>query len=244
MIASFHLIQYRRRSFSPPKRLAGQAEGLLFWRPLNIGGDFGWFREHPSRWALYPRLRPDFRRWAFYAVWNEEALLDEFLVKSAAGRSWRDSAAEAYHLWLRPIRAHGRWQGIRMLQGSETTAPRGAPVAYLARLDLSARATVAMWGSAAPSLLHHLPDRDNMLLGVPLVDRPYTQPVSFSLWRTREAAMAFAHRESGHRDAIRRLQRSQHNVVARFSSAGFEPYRCQGTWNGRDPLPALRGAAA
>ena len=120
----------------------------------------------------------------------------------------------------------------------------GLRFAYLARLDLSARATVAMWGSAAPALLHHLPDRDNMLLGVPLVDRPYTQPVSFSLWRTREAAMAFAHRESGHRDAIRRLQRSQHNVVARFSSAGFEPYRCQGTWNGRDPLPALRGAAA
>jgi hypothetical protein len=62
MIASFHLVEYRRRSFSPPKRLAGQAEGLLFWRPLNVGGDFAWFREHTSRRALYPRLRPDLHR--------------------------------------------------------------------------------------------------------------------------------------------------------------------------------------
>jgi hypothetical protein len=100
-----------------------------------------------------------------------------------------------------------------------------------------------MWASAAPALLHHLPDRDDLLLGVPLVDRPYTQPVSFSLWHTPETAMAFAHREGGHRDAIRRLQRSQRNVVAWFSSAGFEPYKWQGTWQGHDPLPALCRAA-
>ena len=243
MIASFHLIQYRGRVFAPPKRLAGQVQGLQFWRPLNIGGDFAWFREHPSRRALYPRLRPDLHRWAFYAVWDDEAFLEKFLAGSATGRSWREDTAEACHLWLRPTRARGPWQGTRLLHGSQTSAPRGGPVAYLARLDLSLRATVTMWGSAAPALLHHLPDGDDLLLGVPLVDRPYTQPVSFSLWRTPEAAMAFAHREGGHRDAIRRLQRSQHDVVARFSSAGFDPYRCQGTWKGHNPLPALRQAA-
>lgn len=243
MIASFHLIHYRRPSLSPPKRLAGQVDGLHFWRPLNIGGDFSWFRDHPSRWALYPRLRPDLHRWAFYALWDDEAFLEEFLARSATGRSWRDRTAEACHLWLRPIRARGPWPGTRLLQGSEASAPRGGPVAYLARLDLSVRATVAMWGSAAPALLPHLPDRDDLLLGVPLVDRPYTQPVSFSLWRTPEAATAFAYRETGHRDAIRRLQRSQHDVVTQFSSAGFDPYRCEGTWNGHHPLPALRRAA-
>jgi hypothetical protein len=243
MIASFHLIHYRRPSLSPPKRLAGQVEGLQFWRPLNIGGDFAWFRDHPSRRALYPRLRPDLHRWAFYAVWDDTAFLEEFLARSATGRSWRDGTAEACHLRLRPTRARGPWQGTRLLEGSETTAPRGGPVAYLARLDLSVRATLAMWGSAAPALLHHLPDHDDLLLGVPLVDRPYTQPVSFSLWRTPQAAMAFAHREGGHSAAIRRLQRSQHNLLARFSSAGFDPYRCEGTWNGHNPLPALRPAA-
>jgi hypothetical protein len=243
MIASFHLIRYRRPLLWPPKRLAGQVDGLRFWRPLNIGGDFAWFRAHPSRWALYPRLRPDLHRWAFYAVWDDEACLEEFLARSATGRSWREGTAEACHLWLRPIRARGPWLGTRLLQGAEVSAPRGGPVAYLARLDLSVRATVAMWGSAAPALLHHLPDCDDLLLGVPLVDRPYTQPVSFSLWRAPDAAMTFAYRESGHREAIRRLQCSQHDLVARFSSAGFDPSRCEGTWNGSNPMPALRRAA-
>jgi hypothetical protein len=242
MIASFHLVKYRRFSL-PAKRLAGRVEGLRFWRPLNVGGDFAWFREHPSRWALYPRLRPDLHHWAFYAVWEDESFLNEFLAGSTAGRVRGDPDGEACHFWLRPIRARGPWQGTRLLQGAGTSAPGAGPVAYLARLDLTLRATVAMWGSAAPALLHHLPDRNDLLLGVPLVDRPYTQPVSFSLWRTPEAAMAFARRGSAHRDAIRRLQHSQHNVVARFSSAGFEPYRCEGTWLGRDPLPALHRAA-
>ena len=75
------------------------------------------------------------------------------------------------------------------------------------------------------------------------MDRPDTQPVSFSLWRTAEAAMAFAHRDGGHRDAVRRLQRPQRDVVARFSSAGFDPYRCSGTWQGRDPMQGLQCAA-
>jgi hypothetical protein len=52
--------------------------------------------------------------------------------------------------------------------------------------------------------------------------------------------MAFAHRDGGHRDAIRRLHRPQRDVGARFSSAGFRLYRYSATWQGRDPL---QGAA-
>ena len=86
VLASFHIVEYRKPAFSPPKRLAGRVAGLHFWRPLNIGGDFAWFREHPSRWSLYPRLKPDFRRWAFFAVWEEEAALEQFLALS---EPWR-----------------------------------------------------------------------------------------------------------------------------------------------------------
>jgi hypothetical protein len=236
LIASFHIVEYRERAFSPPKRLAGRVAGLRFWRPLNIGGDFAWFREHPSRWSLYPRLKPDFRRWAFYAVWDDEAALNEFLAASEIGRAWNEAAAEACHFWLRPNRVRGPWQGMQVLRGSESAGPADAPVAYLARLDLSPRGTLAMWGSAAPNLLHHLPDSDQLLLGLPLVDRPYVQPVSFSVWRTPQSAMTFAHRDQGHRDAVRRVRRSQHDVVERFSSGRFEPYRCDGTWNGRNAL--------
>jgi hypothetical protein len=236
LIASFHIVEYRKRVFSPPKRLAGQIAGLRFWRPFNIGGDFAYFRAHPSRWALYPRLKPDFRHWAFYAVWEEDAALEEFLTISDTGQSWRGATTEACHFWLRPTHARGQWSGVQLLQDSETDGHADAPVAHLVRLDLSLRGTLAMWGSAAPNLLHHLPDSNELLLGLPLVDRPYVQPVSFSVWRTQESAIAFAHRGTGHRDAVARVRRSQHNLLAHYSTASFEPYRCEGTWKGREPV--------
>jgi hypothetical protein len=241
VLASFHIVEYRKPVFSPSKRLAQQVAGLRFWRPLNIGGDFAWFREHPSRWGLYARLKPDFRGWAFFAVWEEEAALDEFLSASETGRRWREATAEACHFWLRPNRVRGAWAGMQLLRGSETAQVDG-PVAHIVRLDLSLRGTLAMWGSAAPSVLHHLPESSDLLFGLPLVDRPYVQPVSFSVWRTSESAMAFAYREGGHSAAVARVRRSQGDLMDRYSTARFEPYRCDGTWKGNNPLSLAQSA--
>jgi hypothetical protein len=234
VIASFHIVEYRKRVFSPPKRLAEEVAGLRFWQPLNVGGDFAYFREHPGRRGLYPHLRPDFRRWAFYAVWDDEQALDDFLATSPTGQAWSDGAVEACHFWLRPSRVRGPWEGMQRLQGSASHEQPKAAVAHLIRLDLSLHGTLALWGSAAPNLLHHLPDRDELLLGLPLVDRPYMQPVSFSVWATPQSAMRFA--RGDHRTAVERLVRVQHDLRARYSAGSFDPYRCEGTWGKRRPL--------
>ena len=243
VLASFHIVEYCKPVFVPPKRLARRVAGLHFWRPLNIGGDFAWFREHPSRWSLYPRLKPDFRRWAFFAVWQEEGALEEFLALSETGRKWREDTAEACHFWLRPNRVRGPWAGLQLLRGCESAAQADGPVAHIVRLDLSLRGTLAMWGSAAPNLLHHLPDSRDLLLGLPLVDRPYMQPVSFSVWRTSECAIDFAYQDKGHGAAVARVRRSQGNLMQRYATGSFEPYRYTGTWNGRDILGSARSAS-
>lgn len=234
MIASFHIVEYRKRVLAPPTRLTGQVAGLRFWTPLNIGGDFAWFRDHPGRRSLYPRLKPDFRRWAFYAVWDDESAVDEFLATSETGRRWDEGATETCHFWLRPNRVRGTWPGMRALRGSESAGRQDRPVAHLVRLDLSLRGTLAMWGWAAPRILHHLPSGDELLLGLSLVDRPYMQPASFSVWRTPEIAGAFVHQKGHHSDAVQRVRRSQHDLMARYSTGCFEPLRCEGSWNGRN----------
>jgi heme-degrading monooxygenase HmoA len=71
-------------------------------------------------------------------------------------------------------------------------------------------------------------------LGLPLVDRPYVQPVSFTVWRSAASAATFTHSPEGHRAAVQRVRRSQGDLVERHSSGRFEPYRCEGTWKGRD----------
>ena len=86
MIASFHMVEYRKRAFSPPA--AGAAGGGA---PLLAAA------EHRRRLRLVPRasdprgsyrrLRPDLRRWAFYGVWDNEAALNEFLAASEGLRA-------------------------------------------------------------------------------------------------------------------------------------------------------------
>lgn len=241
MIASFHCIRYRRPVVRPPRRITRDTPGARFWRPLDIGGDFAYFRAHPTRRALYPRLRPDFHHWAFFAAWEDEAALDAFLERSPVGEDWRNGASEAWHLWMNPTQVHGPWEGMRALAGSLTTAADG-PVAEIVHLDLSLRGTFAMWGWAAPHLLAHLPDEDELLLGLPLVDRPYTQPVSFSLWRSATEARAFAYRNRAHREAIERVRHGQPDLIRSHSAGRFHAYRSRGTWGGRDPLSGVRSA--
>lgn len=221
----------------PPRR-GVRAAGLRFWRPLNIGGDFAWFRQHPTRRALYPRLRPDFHRWAFFAVWDSDTSLADFLNHSPVGRSWQNRAAQAWHLWMRPLRTRGPWAGLALLHDTAKPSTVDGPVAEIVRLDLSLRGTLAMWGWAAPHVLGHIPDNDALLLGIPLVDRPYTQPVSFSLWRSADCANTFAYRDPGHRHAVALVHRAQPEVFKRYSAGRFQPYRSAGKWHGVDPLGA------
>lgn len=244
MIASFHSVEYRKPVFSPPKQLARQVDGLRFWRPLNIGGDFGWFREHPSRWGLYARLRPDFRRWAFYGVWDDATALDEFMTGSKIADEWSHASVQACHLWLRPNRVRGPWAGMQVLRGLERPGQATGPVACITRADLSPRGMLAFWGSAAPQILHHLPGAEEMLLALALVDRPYAQPVAFSVWRAAGSAMNFVHHGRGHRDVVQRMLDSQHDFRARHSSGQFEVCRCEGSWNGRQPLALVASSGA
>jgi hypothetical protein len=236
LIASLHLVEYERRVFSPHRYVASQVAGMRFWQPFNVIGDIGWFRAHPGRWNVYRSLwKPDFRRWAYYAVWDGEPALDTFLTGSEAGREWL-AAGETCHFWLRPNRVRGPWQGAQLLRGSEGARPAQGPIAYLTRADMSPRGALAFWRSAAPHLSYHLPDRDEMPLALALADFSYLRLVAFSLWRTQEVAFRFAYREQGHREAVERVRQSQRDVVERFSAASFEPYRSEGAWQGRTVL--------
>jgi hypothetical protein len=125
---------------------------------------------------------------------------------------------------------------VQLLQSEATPDGGGGPVASLVRVDLSLRGTVAMWGWATPGVLAHVPGDEQMLLGMPLVDRPYTQAISFSLWRSADEAIAFGYRDEGHRDAVNHVSRAQPSMLAGHSSARFRPYRATGTWQGRNPL--------
>ena len=227
VVASFHLVRLpvgaaaRQLCRVPVDRAAlRRADGVRFAKLLGTG--------RGSRMAA----SADLRRWAVFAVWDDDAALQAFRTGHPLSRRWDASTDERWDVTLLPLGAHGTWDGGDPIAGATPAAGAG-PVAVLTRATVRWR-QVPTFLRAVPAVDRTLAGTDGLLATVGIGELPVGRQATFSLWRDAEAVRAFAYQRAEHTDVIRRTRDEGWYGEEWF--ARFRPTGSSGTWDGRDPL--------
>jgi hypothetical protein len=228
MIVSVHIADASPR--------AAAAVLLKAPKPADVAGLS--YAETTTTAALGQPLLPpkNFARIGMIAAWDSDAALDDF----SRSHPLAERFAGGWQVRLQPLRVFGAWAGMPGLPAQALAVDDEEPVAVLTLGRLRLRRIAAFRRSATPAEREAIDD-PALLAGTGLA-RPPRLVATFSLWRSAAAMREYAGGAGGtHRAAVQADRDRPFHHESAF--VRFRPYASRGSWDGRDPLAGLIGAA-
>lgn len=174
-------------------------------------------------------FRPDRR--ALFAVWRDEAALDDFLIGSDVARRW-DGARASWHVRLRLIDGSGTWGGVDPLAGMERSAPDGA-IVTVTRASIRASA-VPGFTRQSRIVSRSLDDLSGLRALVGVGELPIGRLGTVAVWADDATATRALGSWREHAAAMRLAR--EHGWFGESMFARFTPFGSSGTWSGVDPV--------
>ena len=205
------------------RRAMARLPGVGFWKLFGSGVGEG-FTPIPNT-AVYGIL----------ATWRSGDAARAGLGSQVFSR-YRDRAEEHWTILMKATSARGQWDGRAPFSVSGES--RGA-LAALTRATLRPRILWQFW-KRVPTISAAIGQDRNVAFKIGLGEVPWLHQVTFSIWPDAASMAEFARRDGPHAQAIRAVREGQwfaEELYARFDIVGSE-----GSWNGADPLDALKRA--
>ncbi|MFT5884125.1 MAG: heme-degrading monooxygenase HmoA [Arcticibacterium sp.] len=195
--------------------------GQTFYKLLGSGRGLGF-----SPW-------PDWSRYAVLQVWESEEAAKDFLKNSLLIKSYKRQSKETYTVFLKSIKAHGKWSGKAPFITSEELDTLNPYVAVITRAMIRPSKLRRFW-AYVPESQKPIKAASGLIYTKGIGEVPFLQMATFSIWNSVEDLNDFAYKSREHKEAIKLTKELDWYSEELF--ARFQPYKTEGTWEGRDLL--------
>lgn len=171
---------------------------------------------------------------AAFAVWENEAALEDFLSRNNCGMV----LSRGWHVRMEFVRKWGRMQGFDDLPETAMVLDDEEPVVSvtLARLRVKEAVRFIRWGKPVERQV-----RDNPATTIAMAAiRPLRTLSTFSIWQTQRDLKQMVYGRAGDKDSLKHSEamqeRNRKDFHHQFITMRFRPLSEHGDWEGKNQL--------
>ena len=176
------------------KSILKKTPGLKFYKLLGTGAGAGF------------SLFPDFSTYSILCVWDDSKSANDFINNSEHSIKISKKAFSRNDYFLKPIKSHGKWDGINPFNVNDSKFDKNKSVAIITRATLNFTKLIEFWNSV-PKASNAIKNAKGVLWFKGIGELPFIQQATFSIWENLESITNFAYKDLNHSDIVKKTKK-------------------------------------